>query len=157
MEFGTGALKITPAHDINDYEIGQRHNLEVIDILNDDGTLGINAKLFVGMDRFKAREEIVKSLSDEGYLVKVEDYVNKVGFSERTDVPIEPKLSMQWFCRMQEMSGPALENVMNDNIKLHPAKFKNTYRHWMENIKDWCISQAAMVGASDSCLVYFRR
>jgi valyl-tRNA synthetase len=141
MEFGTGALKITPAHDINDYEIGQRHNLEIIDILNDDGTLGVNAKLFVGMDRFKAREEIIKSLSAEGYLVKVEDYVNKVGFSERTDVPIEPKLSMQWFCRMQEMSGPALENVMNDNIKLHPAKFKNTYRHWMENIKDWCISR----------------
>ena len=141
MEFGTGALKITPAHDINDYQIGQRHNLEIIDILNDDGTLGVNAKLFIGLDRFRAREEIIKSLSAEGYLVKVEDYVNKVGFSERTDVPIEPKLSMQWFCRMQEMSGPALENVMNDNIKLHPAKYKNTYRHWMENIKDWCISR----------------
>jgi valyl-tRNA synthetase len=141
MDFGTGALKITPAHDINDYEIGQRHNLEIIDILNDDGTLGVKAELFVGLDRFKAREEIIKSLSAEGFLVKVEDYVNKVGFSERTDVPIEPKLSMQWFCRMKEMSGPALEYVMNDSIKLHPAKFKNTYRHWMENIKDWCISR----------------
>jgi valyl-tRNA synthetase len=141
MEFGTGALKITPAHDVNDYEIGIRHNLEVIDILNDDGTLNEKAGLFVGMDRFDARDAMVKRLTGEGYMVKVENYVNKVGFSERTDVPIEPKLSMQWFCRMGEMAGPALENVLNGNIKLHPAKFRNTYRHWMENIKDWCISR----------------
>ena len=141
MEFGTGALKITPAHDINDYEIGIRHNLEVIDILNDDGTLSPRAGLFTGMDRFEAREAVIQKLTAEGHMVKVEDYVNKVGFSERTDVAIEPRLSMQWFCRMREMAGPALENVMNNNISFHPKKFRNTYRHWMENIKDWCISR----------------
>ncbi len=141
MEFGTGALKITPAHDINDYEIGIRHNLEVIDIFNPDGTLGVKAEIFIGMDRFDARDAAVKKLTDEGFMVKVEDYVNKVGFSERTDSAIEPRLSMQWFCRMQEMAGPALVNVMNNNVKFHPVKFKNTYRHWMENIKDWCISR----------------
>ncbi len=141
MEFGTGALKITPAHDINDYEIGVRHNLEVIDIFSDDGTLNQKAGIFIGMDRFRAREAVVKKLTEEGYLVKVEDYINKVGFSERTDAAIEPRLSMQWFCRMKEMSGRALENVMNNNIRFHPVKFKNTYRHWMENIKDWCISR----------------
>ncbi len=141
MEFGTGALKITPAHDINDYEIGIRHNLEVIDIFNDDGTLSEKAEIFVGMDRFEAREATVKMLTDDGYMVRVEDYINKVGYSERTDAAIEPRLSMQWFCRMGEMSGPALENVMNSNIRFHPVKFKNTYRHWMENIKDWCISR----------------
>jgi valyl-tRNA synthetase len=140
-EFGTGALKITPAHDINDYEIGIRHNLEVIDIFNDDGTLNEKAGIFVGMDRFRAREESIKKLTDEGYMVKVEDYINKVGFSERTDAAIEPRLSMQWFCRMHEMAGPALENVINNNIRFHPVKFKNSYRHWMENIKDWCISR----------------
>ncbi|MFO7922642.1 MAG: valine--tRNA ligase [Bacteroidales bacterium] len=141
MEFGTGALKITPAHDINDYEIGMRHNLRVIDIFNDDGTLNEKAEIFTGMDRFGARDAVVKKLTDEGYMVKVEDYVNKVGFSERTDAAIEPRLSMQWFCRMQEMAGPALDNVLNNNIRFHPAKFRNTYRHWMENIKDWCISR----------------
>lgn len=141
MEFGTGALKITPAHDINDYEIGIRHNLGVIDILNDDGSLSEQAEIFIGMDRFEAREAVVKKLTEEGYMVKVENYVNKVGFSERTDVAIEPKLSMQWFCRMKEMADPALENVLNNSIRFHPAKFKNTYRHWMENIKDWCISR----------------
>ncbi len=141
MEFGTGALKITPAHDINDYEIGIRHNLEVIDIFNPDGTLGVKAGIFIGMDRFDARNAAVKKLTDEGYMVKAEDYVNKVGFSERTDAAIEPRLSMQWFCRMQEMAGPALENVMNNNVRFHPVKFKNTYRYWMENIKDWCISR----------------
>ena len=141
MEFGTGALKITPAHDVNDYEIGIRHNLEVIDILNEDGTLSEQAGLFVGMDRFKAREAVIKKLTEEGFMVKAEDYVNKVGFSERTDAAIEPRISMQWFCRMGELAGPALENVMNNNIRFHPVKFKNTYRHWMENIKDWCISR----------------
>ncbi len=141
MEFGTGALKITPAHDINDYEIGIRHNLPVIDIFNEDGTLSDKAEVFIGMDRFEAREAAVKKLTAEGNMVKVEDYINKVGFSERTDAAIEPRLSMQWFCRMGDMSAPALENVMNNNIRFHPGKFKNTYRHWMENIKDWCISR----------------
>ena len=141
MEFGTGALKITPAHDINDYEIGIRHNLDVIDIFNDDGTLSEKAEIFVGTDRFEAREAVVRKLTDEGYMVKVEDYINKVGFSERTDAAIEPRLSMQWFCRMGEMAGPALENVINNNIRFYPGKFKNTYRHWMDNIKDWCISR----------------
>ncbi|MFC2086448.1 valine--tRNA ligase [Bacteroidota bacterium] len=140
-EFGTGALKITPAHDINDYELGQKHNLQIIDIFNDDGTLSEKAELFIGQDRFRARDLISEELKNKGHLVKVEDYVNKVGFSERTDSVIEPKLSMQWFLKMKEISKPALENVMNDNIMLHPAKFKNTYKHWMENVKDWCISR----------------
>jgi valyl-tRNA synthetase len=141
MEFGTGALKITPAHDINDYEIGDRHNLESIDIFNDNGTMSEAAQLYIGKDRFEVRDLIIPDLEAAGNLVKVEDYVNKVGFSERTDAVIEPKLSMQWFLKMKELSAPALENVMNDNIQLHPAKFKNTYRHWMENVKDWCISR----------------
>jgi valyl-tRNA synthetase len=140
-EFGTGALKITPAHDENDYEIGIRHNLESIDILNDDGTLNEAAGVCIGMDRFSARDEVVKLLEVHGHMVRVEDYVNKVGFSERTDAVIEPKLSMQWFLKMKEISKPALENVLNGQIRLHPAKFRNTYRHWMENIKDWCISR----------------
>jgi len=140
-EFGTGALKITPAHDENDYEIGINHQLESINIFNDDGTLSENALLFVGKDRFEVRDLITKQLDAEGYLVKVEDYVNKVGFSERTNAVIEPKLSMQWFMKMEKLSGPALENVMNDSIKLVPAKFKNTYRHWMENVRDWCVSR----------------
>ena len=141
MEFGTGALKITPAHDINDYEIGDKHNLETIDILNNDGTLSENATLYVGKDRFEVRKEIAIDLKEKGFLIKSEDYTNKVGFSERTDAVIEPKLSMQWFCKMTDLSQPALEHVMNDNIKLHPPKFKNTYRHWMENVKDWCVSR----------------
>ncbi|MBT6013349.1 MAG: valine--tRNA ligase [Flavobacteriales bacterium] len=141
IEFGTGALKITPAHDINDYQLGDKHGLETIDILNDDGTLSEAAQFYVGKDRFVVREEIAADLKAEGYLVKTEEYQNKVGFSERTDAVIEPKLSMQWFCKMEEFSKPALENVMNDNIQFHPAKFKNTYRHWMENIKDWCVSR----------------
>ncbi len=140
-EFGTGALKITPAHDINDYELGHKHNLETIDIFNDDGTLSEKAILFVGEDRFKVRDLITKELEDKGHLVKVEDYINKIGYSERTDSVIEPKLSMQWFLDMRELSKPALENIMNDTIKIHPPKFKNTYRHWMENVKDWCISR----------------
>lgn len=141
MEFGTGALKITPAHDENDYRIGIDHQLEIIDIFNDDGTLSEKAGLFIGIDRFKARKLAVELLEKEGSLVKVEDYRNKVGYSERTDAVIEPKLSRQWFMRMQELAGPALDCVMNDDVQLIPAKFKNTYRHWMENIKDWCISR----------------
>jgi len=141
MEFGTGCLKITPAHDINDYELGIKHNLEVIDIFNDNGTLNEKAQVFVGEDRFKARDLVVNQLKKEGLLAKEEDYVNKVGFSERTDVVIEPRLSMQWFLKMKDLAGPALENVMNDNIRLIPSKFKNTYRHWMENVKDWCLSR----------------
>jgi valyl-tRNA synthetase len=140
-EFGTGALKITPAHDINDYELGIRHNLESIDIFNDDGTLSEAARILVGEDRFKARELIVQELEQAGNLVKTEDYINKVGYSERTDAVIEPKLSLQWFLKMKELGAPALENVMNNNIQLQPSKFKNTYRHWMENVKDWCISR----------------
>jgi len=140
-EFGTGALKITPAHDINDYEIGDKHQLETIDIFNDDGTLNESAQLYIGQDRFIVREKIVQDLEKEGHILKIEDYIHKVGFSERTDAVIEPKLSMQWFCKMDEMAKPALENVMNDNIQFHPKKFKNTYKHWMENVKDWCVSR----------------
>ncbi|WP_319591293.1 valine--tRNA ligase [uncultured Draconibacterium sp.] len=141
MEFGTGCLKITPAHDINDYEIGLRYNLPSIDIFNDNGTLNEKAELYVGEDRFVVREKIVPELEKAGNLAKVEDYTNKVGFSERTDVIIEPKLSAQWFLKMEELVKPALENVMNDTISFHPPKFKNTYKHWMGNIKDWCISR----------------
>ncbi len=140
-EFGTGALKITPAHDIHDYEIGDKHNLETIDIFNDDGTLNESAQLYIGEDRFEARKLIVKDLEDAGHIVKIEDYVNKVGYSERTDAVIEPKLSMQWFCTMENLAKPALDNVLNDNVQFHPAKFKNTYKHWMGNVKDWCVSR----------------
>ncbi len=141
IEFGTGALKVTPAHDINDYNLGIKHNLEVIDTLNDDGTLSEKAQLYIGEDRFAVRKKIAIDLDEKGYLVKVEEIKNKVGYSERTDAVIEPKLSMQWFLKMDEMAKPALENVMNDNIKLIPEKFKNTYKHWMENVHDWCISR----------------
>jgi valyl-tRNA synthetase len=141
MEFGTGCLKITPAHDIHDYQIGITHNLESIDIFNDDGTLNEKAQLFVGKDRFVVKKEIIPELEKSGNLVKIEDYTNKVGYSERTDAVIEPKLSMQWFMKMEEISKPALDSVMNDDVKFHPAKFKNTYKHWMENIQDWCISR----------------
>ena len=140
-EFGTGALKITPAHDINDYTIGDKHNLEIIDIFNDDGTLNESATLYVGKDRFEARKLIVKDLDKEKYIVKIEDYVNKVGYSERTDAVIEPKLSMQWFCNMENLAKPALDNVVNNNVQFHPAKFVNSYKHWMDNIKDWCVSR----------------
>lgn len=141
MEFGTGCLKITPAHDINDYEIGLRYNLESIDIFNDNGTLNEKAQLFVGEDRFIVRGKIVADLEKAGNLVKVEAYTNKIGYSERTHVVIEPKLSTQWFIKMSELARPALDNVINGEIKFHPAKFKNLYKHWMENIKDWCISR----------------
>jgi valyl-tRNA synthetase len=141
MEFGTGCLKITPAHDVNDYEIGMRHNLETIDTFNDDGTLSENAGLLVGVDRFEARKQIVPMLEEAGNMVKIEDYNNKVGYSERTNVPIEPKLSAQWFIAMDEIAKPALEAVETDEVAFHPPKFKNVYRHWMSNIKDWCISR----------------
>lgn len=140
-EFGTGALKITPAHDENDYEIGMRHKLETIDIFNDNGTMSEGAGLFIGKDRFEVRDLIIPELEKAGNLVKIEDYTNKVGYSERTDVVIEPKLSAQWFLKMSELAKPALEHVENNDIKFHPAKFKNIYRHWMENIRDWCISR----------------
>ncbi|TRX66372.1 valine--tRNA ligase [Carboxylicivirga sp. M1479] len=141
MEFGTGCLKITPSHDINDYEIGMRHNLESIDILNDNGTLSEAAQLYVGKDRFDVREEIEADLQKAGNLVKIENYTNKVGCSERTGAVIEPKLSTQWFLKMQEMASTALDAVMSDEVEFHPKKFKNVYRHWMENVKDWCISR----------------
>ena len=141
MTFGTGALKITPAHDPNDYEIGLRYNLPVIDIMNDDGTLNEKAEILIGEDRMAARKKMVAMLEEEGYLVKIEDLKNSVGFSERTNAMIEPRLSMQWFIAMKEISKPALEHVLNGDIQLHPDKFINTYRHWMENVKDWCISR----------------
>ena len=141
MEFGTGALKITPAHDVNDYVLGEKYGLEVIDIFNDDGTINDKVGLYVGMDRFIVRERIATDLKDAGLMEKEEDYTNNVGFSERTHVPIEPKLSMQWFLRMDEMAKPALNAVMDDIVRFVPAKFMNTYRHWMENIKDWCVSR----------------
>jgi len=141
IEFGTGCLKVTPAHDVNDYMLGEKYNLPSIDIFNDDGTISKAGGLYVGMDRFDVREQIEKDLTAAGLLEKVEDYDNKVGFSERTNVPIEPKLSMQWFLKMEHLAKIALDPVMNDDIKFYPTKFKNTYRHWMENIKDWCISR----------------
>ena len=141
IEFGTGCLKVTPAHDVNDYMLGEKHNLESIDIFNDDGTLSEAAGLYVGMDRFDVRKQITIDLENAGLLEKVEEYTNKVGFSERTNVAIEPKLSMQWFLKMSELCKPALDAVMNDDIKFFPPKFKNTYRHWMTDTKDWCISR----------------
>jgi valyl-tRNA synthetase len=141
MDFGTGALKVTPAHDMNDYQLGQKHQLEVVDIFNDDGTLSNEAQIFIGEERFEARKKIVVELEAKGFLIKTEDYTSEVGFSERTDTVVEPRLSLQWWVDMKKISGPALDVVMNDEIKFHPSKFKNTYKHWMENIKDWCISR----------------
>ena len=141
IEFGTGCLKVTPAHDVNDYMLGEKYNLPSIDIFNDNGTIAPAGELYVGMDRFAVREQIVCDLESAGLLEKTEDYTNKVGFSERTNVPIEPKLSMQWFLKMDGLAKPALDAVMNDEIRFYPPKFKNTYRHWMENVKDWCISR----------------
>ena len=141
IEFGTGCLKVTPAHDVNDYMLGEKYNLPSIDIFNDNGTISEAAGMYVGMDRFDVRKQIEKDLEAAGLLEKVEAYTNKVGFSERTNVPIEPKLSMQWFLKMEHLAKPALEAVMNDDIKFYPAKYKNTYKYWMENIKDWCISR----------------
>jgi len=140
-EFGTGCLKITPAHDINDNEIGLRYNLPSIDILNDDGTLSEDAQIYVGKDRFDVRKEIIEELKVKGHLMKVEQIQNKLGFSERTDVVIEPKLSLQWFLKMDDISKPALDHVLDDTINFYPKNSVNTYKHWMENIKDWCISR----------------
>lgn len=141
MEFGTGCLKVTPAHDVNDYMLGEKYNLDSIDIFNDNGTLNEHGAMYEGMDRFDVRKKIEKDLEEAGLLDKVEPYTNKVGFSERTNAVIEPKLSMQWFLKMEDLAKPALEHVMDDTIKFHPASNKNIYRHWMENIKDWCISR----------------
>lgn len=141
MDFGTGCLKVTPAHDLNDYELGKKHNLEVIDILNEDGSLNEKAQILIGEDRFVARKKIAKLLEEGNHLAKVEDYKSNVGFSERTDAVIEPRLSLQWFLKMDTITKPALEHVMNDDIKLIPPKFKNTYHHWMANVRDWCISR----------------
>ncbi|MBC7688946.1 MAG: valine--tRNA ligase [Aquabacterium sp.] len=141
MDFGTGALKVTPAHDMNDNQLGQKHGLEVIDIFNDDGTLGIAAQIFIGEERFEARKKIVAQLEAEQYLVKVEDYTSEVGYSERTDTVVEPRLSLQWWVKMKNISSPALKAVVDEEIKFYPPKFKNTYRYWMENIRDWCISR----------------
>ena len=140
-EFGTGALKITPAHDINDYNLGMKYGLESIDIFNDNGTLNEHGGKYAGMDRFACRKAIMKDLEEAGLVEKTEDYTNKVGHSERTDAVIEPKLSAQWFLKMEGLAKKALEVVEDDTIRFHPAKFKNTYRHWLENIKDWCISR----------------
>jgi valyl-tRNA synthetase len=141
MEFGTGCLKVTPAHDQNDFALGEKHKLEVIDILTDDGKLNEKAQILVGEDRFVARKMIIKMLEESGNLVKVEEYKSNVGTSERTGAVIEPKISLQWFLKMERLSKPAHENVMNDTIQLIPPKFKNTYNHWMENVRDWCISR----------------
>ena len=141
MEFGTGCLKVTPSHDENDYKLGQKHNLESIDIFDDEGKINGNGILYTGKDRFKVRKQIIKDLDKIGQLEKVENYKNKVGFSERTDAVVEPKISTQWFLRMKEIKQPALKNVLNDNIQFHPKKLKNMYKSWMENINDWCISR----------------
>ncbi len=141
IEFGTGCLKVTPAHDVNDYMLGEKYNLPTIDIFNNDGTISEAGGMYIGLDRFDVRKQIAKDLEAAGLLEKIEEYDNKVGYSERTNVVIEPKLSMQWFLKMSDLAKPALDAVMNDDIKFYPAKFKNTYRHWMENIKDWCISR----------------
>jgi len=141
MDFGTGALKITPAHDKNDYQIGEKHGLEIIDTMNDDGTMSDAAQLYIGEDRFEVRKKIVKELEAQGHLVKVEDYTNQIGFSERTDVVVEDRLSLQWWVDMKKLYKPALQAVIDEEIKFYPAKFKNLYRNWMENIRDWCISR----------------
>jgi valyl-tRNA synthetase len=141
MDFGTGCLKVTPAHDLNDYELGQKHKLQIIDILNDDATLNEKAQILVGEDRFIARKKIAVLLEEAGALEKTEDYTSQIGYSERTNAAIEPKLSMQWFCKMPELAKPALEYVLNGDVKLIPEKFINTYRHWMENVRDWNISR----------------
>lgn len=141
IEFGTGCLKVTPAHDVNDYMLGEKYNLQAIDIFNDDATISEAAGMYVGQERFAVRKQIAIDLQEDGLMEKIEDYDNKIGCSERTGVPIEPKLSMQWFLKMQHFADLALPPVMNDEIKFYPTKYKNTYRHWLENIKDWCISR----------------
>lgn len=140
-EFGTGALKITPAHDINDYNLGLKYNLDIIDIFNDDGTLNESAQLFIGTDRFEAQKLVIEKLKELNVLEKIEDYTHSVGFSERTDIVVEPKISQQWFLSMEKLAKPAIKSVLDDTIKFYPTNVKNTYRHWMENIHDWCISR----------------
>ena len=141
MEFGTGALKVTPAHDVNDYEIGKRHQLEVVDVFNEDGTMSTAAQVYIGEDRFIVRKKFVKDLDNAGHIIKVEDYQNNVGRSERTNCVVEPRLSLQWYVDMPALAGPALNAVMNDEVEFFPKNQKNIYRHWMENIRDWCISR----------------
>lgn len=141
MEFGTGALKVTPAHDVNDYDIGQRHDLEVIDVLNADGTMSEVAQFYIGESRFEARKKIVADLEEMGHIVEIENYAHEVGRSERTNAVIEPRLSLQWYVDMKALSAPALENVLNDNVDFYPKNEKNKYKYWMENIRDWCISR----------------
>lgn len=141
LDFGTGALKVTPAHDMNDYQLGQKYSLEIIDTMSDDGTMSDAAQLYIGLDRFEVRKKIVADLEAAGHIDKIEEYTNQVGFSERTDAVVEPRLSLQWWVSMKDLAAPALTAVMNDEIHFHPAKFKNLYRHWMENVKDWCISR----------------
>ncbi|MCX6293170.1 MAG: valine--tRNA ligase, partial [Sphingobacteriales bacterium] len=141
MDFGTGALKVTPAHDVNDYALGQKHQLEIVDIFNDNGTLSEDAQIYIGLDRFDVRKKIAIELEEKGFLIKTEEYTSEVGYSERTDVVVEPRLSMQWWLSMKDISSPALKAVMEEEIKFYPPKFKNVYRHWMENIKDWCVSR----------------
>jgi len=141
MEFGTGALKVTPAHDVNDYEIGKRHNLEVVDVFNEDGTMSVEAGVYVGEDRFIVRKKFAKDLENGGHITKVEDYQNNVGRSERTNSVVEPRLSLQWYVDMKALAGPAAEAVAKDEVEFFPKNQKNIYRHWMENIKDWCISR----------------
>ncbi len=141
MDFGTGALKVTPAHDMNDNQLGQKHGLEVVDIFNDDGTLSTEAQIYIGLDRFEARKKIAAELEEKGFLIKTEDYTSEVGYSERTDAVVEPRLSLQWWVSMKDLATPALKTVMDEEIQFYPVKFKNLYRHWMENIKDWCISR----------------
>ena len=154
MEFGTGALKVTPAHDINDYNLGAKHSLESIEILNDDGTLNENAQLYVGVDRFEARKKIAKELEEKGQLDKVEDILNKVARSERSKVVIEPKLSTQWFCKMEEIAKPALDQVLDNTIEFFPKNAVNTYKHWLENINDWCISRQLWWGQQIPAFFY---
>src|SRR5438552_4587601 len=141
MDFGTGALKITPAHDKNDYQIGEKHGLEIIDTMNDDGTMSEAAQLYIGKDRFEVRKKIIKELEQKGHLEKVEDYTNQIGFSERTDVVVEDRLSMQWRVDMKKLYKPAMDAVISEEIKFYPVKFKNLYSNWMQNIRDWCISR----------------
>ena len=154
IEFGTGALKITPAHDINDYEIGQKHNLQMIDALDDDGNLNDHGLHYAGKNRFEVRKQIAKELEEKDLLLKAEDYVNKVGTSERTGAVIEPKVSVQWFLKMSEIAKPALDVVMDDEVKFYPEKFKNTYKHWMENIRDWNISRQLWWGQQIPAFYY---
>lgn len=154
IEFGTGALKITPAHDINDYEIGQKHNLQMIDALDDDGNLNDYGLHYAGKNRFEVRKQIAKELEEKDLLLKAEDYVNKVGTSERTGAVIEPKVSVQWFLKMSEIAKPALDVVMDDEVKFYPEKFKNTYKHWMENIRDWNISRQLWWGQQIPAFYY---